>query len=110
MGAASGQRAPRGALYGMPLRISRDAPTVLVKRASWERSGIARAEVDRRFGLTADEFRVEGSLVAIGPLFEDAHLGQLIELLEGAGLVQYDDFFELSGNWPEWLTLLVLGG
>jgi len=94
----------------MPLRIARDAPTVLVKRTSWERSGLARAEVDRRFGLTPDEFRVEGSVVAIGPLFEDAHLEQLVDLLEGAGLVHFDDFFDLSGIWPEWLDVMVLGG
>jgi hypothetical protein len=24
--------------------------------------------------------------------------------------VYFDDFFELSGNWPEWLRLLVLRG
>ena len=94
----------------MPLPISRDAPTVLVKRAAWERSGLARADLDRRLGLTPDEFRVEGSLVAIGPLFQDAHLEQLVDLLEGAGLVHYDDFFELSGTWPEWLAVLVFGG
>lgn len=93
----------------MPLRISRDAPTVLLKRAAWERSGLARADVDRRFGLTPDEFRVEGSLIAIGPLFEDAHVAQLVDLLESAGLTQYEDFFDLSGNWPGWLAVHVQG-
>ena len=93
----------------MPLDIRRDAPTVLVRRAAWERSGLARAEIDRRFNLTPDEFRVEGPVLAIGPLFEDGHLEQLVTLLEDAGLVYFEEFFELSGNWPEWLTVHVLG-
>ena len=25
--------------------------------------------------------------------------------LEDKGLAYYDDFFELSGNWPDWVTL-----
>jgi hypothetical protein len=59
-------------------------------------------------GLTPDEFRVEGNLIAIGPIFGDASdaVGELIAELEGLGLVYFDDFFELTGNWPEWLTLL----
>jgi hypothetical protein len=36
-------------------------------------------------------------------------LGELIEALEGAGLVYFDDFFELSGNWPEWLSVFAQG-
>ena len=27
--------------------------------------------------------------------------------LEETGLVYYDDYFELSGSWPEWLSVLV---
>lgn len=99
----------RGALYAMPLDIHRDAPTILVLRAAWERSGLPRAEIDRRFGLTDNEFRVEGSLVTIGPLYEEGQLEQLVTLLEGAGLVYYEEFFEFSGNWPEWVTVHVLG-
>ena len=94
----------------MPLDLHHNASTVLVRRASWERSGLARADVDERCNLTPDEFRVEGQLLAIGPLFADMQLERLVALLESAGLVHYDDFFELSGNWPEWLGVLVTGG
>jgi hypothetical protein len=34
----------------------------------------------------------------------------LFEELEQVGLVYFDDFFELSGNWPQWLRLYVAGG
>jgi hypothetical protein len=27
--------------------------------------------------------------------------------LESLGLVYFDDFFELSGNWPAWLNVFV---
>jgi hypothetical protein len=29
--------------------------------------------------------------------------------LEQAGLTYFDDFFELSGNWPDWLQLFAGG-
>jgi hypothetical protein len=29
--------------------------------------------------------------------------------LERVGLVYFDDFFDLSGNWPEWLKVFVMG-
>ena len=29
-----------------------------------------------------------------------------IEELEEAGLTYFDDFFEMSGNWPHWIRLL----
>lgn len=51
----------------MPLSISEGAPTLLIRRAAYERSGLDRSTLDERLGLTPDEFRVEGSLVAIGP-------------------------------------------
>ena len=69
----------------MPLEIRRDAPTVIILRPAWERSGLTRLELDRRFNLTPDEFRVEGALLAIGPLFLDVHLQELVALLEGQG-------------------------
>jgi hypothetical protein len=94
----------------MPLEIGRSATSMIIRRAAWERSGLARAEIDRRYNLTPDEFRVEGSIVVLGPIFEDANLDALIGQLEEAGLVYFEDYFELSGNWPEWLTLFASGG
>jgi hypothetical protein len=93
----------------MPVPVHREAPTVLIRRAAWERSGLSRSEIDLNFNLTADEFRTEGTVVAIGPLFGDGHLEQLVAMLEGAGLVYYEEFFELSGNWPEWLSVFAQG-
>jgi len=89
----------------MPLSISSTAPTLLVRRAAFERAGLTRAAIDDRLNLTPDEFRVERGLVAIGPLVEPDVVAELIEELEGVGLVYFDDFFELSGNWPEWLRV-----
>jgi hypothetical protein len=34
----------------------------------------------------------------------------LIAYLEQKGLAYYDDFFELSGNWPTWLRLVAVAG
>ena len=89
----------------MALVIPHGAPTLLIKRAAYESSGLSRAGVDERLGLTADEFRVEGDLVVIGPIFTNS-LGDVIAELEQLGLAFYEDFFELSGNWPQWLTIL----
>ena len=89
----------------MPIPIAADAPTLLVRREAFERAGLTRAALDERLTLTDEEFRVEGQLVAIGPLVGDDALTALIEELEGLGLAYFDDFFELSGNWPAWLRL-----
>jgi hypothetical protein len=35
----------------------------------------------------------------------DDFLPQLIDDLEQSGLVYFDDFFDLTGNWPDWLML-----
>jgi len=35
-------------------------------------------------------------------------VADLIDEFEQAGLVYFDDFFELSGNWPSWLRLLAM--
>ncbi len=91
----------------MPLEISSRAPTVLIRRSAFERGGLARADIDARFNLTPDEFRAEGELIAIGPLYDDDALAVLTDQLEALGLVYFDDFFELSGNWPPWLHLYV---
>lgn len=91
----------------MALTIAPGAPTLFIRRSAYESSGLTRQAIDERLGLTPDEFRVEGDLVAIGPLHGSAGdaLGELTVELEGLGLVYFDDFFELSGNWPEWLRL-----
>lgn len=89
----------------MPLPIPEGASTLLIRRSAYERSGLDRATLDERLGLTADEFRVEGSLVAIGPVAGEDSLSGIIDELEAKGLSYFDDFFELSGNWPEWLKV-----
>ena len=89
----------------MPLPIAEGQPTVLIRREAFEREGLERQLIDDRFNLTADEFRVEGDLVLIGPLPSDEMLSEMLAELELAGLRYFDDFFELSGNWPEWLRL-----
>ena len=94
----------------MPLSVTNDHPTLFIRREAFERVGLTRARLDDRLGLTADEFRVEGQLVAVGPLVGESSLEALVAELEEIGLVYYDDFFELSGNWPEWLRLLAMGG
>jgi hypothetical protein len=94
----------------MPLQVQAGAPTLLVRREAFERTGLARVRLDERLNLTADEFRVERGLVAIGPLANGEDVPALINELEGLGLVYFDDFFELSGNWPEWLRLYAATG
>jgi hypothetical protein len=81
--------------------------TILIRKPAYERSGIARAELDSRFNLTDTEFRVEGQLVILGPLPADETAGEMVEYLETSGLVYFEDFFELSGNWPDWLRVSV---
>jgi hypothetical protein len=91
----------------MAISIASGAPTLLIRRAAYESAGITRAAIDDRLGLTPDEFRVEGDLVAIGPLHGAAGdaLGDLVTDLEALGLNYFDDFLELSGSWPEWLHI-----
>ena len=78
----------------MALALTTGAPTLFIRRPAYESSGLTRVAIDERLGLTPDEFRVEGELVAE---------------LEEMGLIYFDDFFELSGNWPEWLRLHASG-
>jgi hypothetical protein len=92
----------------MPLPLSAGAPTLLVKRAAFENAGITRAQIDLALTLTDEEFRVEHDLVAIGPIFDEAGFAALIEAFEEKGLVYFDDFFEMSGNWPGWLAVFAL--
>ena len=92
----------------MPLEVSTGSPTLFIRRDAFERAGLTRAQLDDRLNLTADEFRVEGQLVAVGPLVGETGIEEIVGELESLGLVYYDDFFELSGNWPDWLRLLVM--
>lgn len=92
----------------MPLPLSGDAPTLFIKKHAFERVELTRQQLDEALGLTPDEFRIEGSLIAIGPLVGETALTELIDALEQRGLVYFDDFFELSGNWPEWLKLFAM--
>ena len=96
----------------MPIPIPSGAPTLFIRRAAYERAGFVRAALDARLGLTADEFRVEGEIIAIGPVFDAEAFAELLEELEQLGLAYYDDFFELSGSWPDWLSVFagVAGG
>ena len=82
---------------------------LLIRRDAYERSGITRQAIDDRLNLTADEFRVAGRVILIGPIPDDVALREIIDEFEEAGLIYFDDFFELSGNWPEWLRLFAGG-
>lgn len=93
----------------MPLDLPHGHPVLFLRKPAFERSGLTRAGIDERLGLTSDEFRVEGDLICIGPIPADDVLQDLIVELEEAGLHYFDDFFELTGNWPEWVRLFALG-
>ena len=93
----------------MPLATAAGAPTLVIRKEAFERSGLTRARLDERLNLTPDEFRIEGALIAVGPIHEEPSLLALIEELEELGLTYFDDFFELSGNSPTWLKLFVMG-
>jgi hypothetical protein len=92
----------------MPLKISADASTLLIRREAFEAQGLTRAAIDALLGLTDEEFRVEEDLIVIGPVFDVAVLSDLVADLENRGLVYFEDFFELSGNWPAWLSIYVM--
>jgi hypothetical protein len=93
----------------MPLPIPDGNPTLFIRRDAFERVGLQRAALDARLNLTPDEFRIEGQLIALGPLVGEDALGPVIEELEAVGLVYFEDFFELSGNWPAWLRIVAIG-
>jgi len=80
---------------------------LIIRREAYERAGISRQSIDERLNLTAEEFRVDGRLVMIGPIPDDTGIHELLDDLEGAGLAYFDDYFELSGNWPSWIRLYV---
>lgn len=92
----------------MPLPLPADAPTLLFRKEAFERAELSRAAFDQWLNLTPEEFRVEGTLIAVGPVYDADALQALISALEDKGLVYFDDFFEMSGNWPEWMTLIAM--
>jgi hypothetical protein len=93
----------------MPLSTPAGTPTLVIRKEAFERAGLTRARLDERLNLTPDEFRIEGALIAVGPIHEEPSLLALVEELEELGLSYFDDFFELSGNWPSWLKIFVMG-
>jgi hypothetical protein len=92
----------------MPIAIPHEQPAILIRRTAFEERGLTRSMFDELFGLTAEEFRVEGDLIAIAPLPPGTDVTALIDQMEGAGLVYFDDFFDLSGNWPSWLKVFAM--
>ncbi|HTR77953.1 MAG TPA: hypothetical protein VMH39_07575 [Gemmatimonadaceae bacterium] len=93
----------------MPIAIRSGAPTLFIRRAAFERANITRSELDASLGLTPDEFAVEGGLVAVGPLYGNDAFERAVVLLESRGLEVFSDFFELSGNVPDWIALFAMG-
>jgi hypothetical protein len=89
----------------MPLELLHDRVVLLIRQSAFERVGLTRQAMDERYNLTDEEFRVEDGLIVVGPLPSDEMLPELIDDLEASGLTYFDDFFELSGNWPDWLSL-----
>ena len=92
----------------MPLKLPHDAPTLLIRKHAFEKHALARADFDTALHLTDEEFRVEGDLIAVGPIYDATGLAQVVEELESRGLVYFDDFFDLSGRWPEWLMVYAM--
>lgn len=91
----------------MPLKIDSGLPSILIRKEKYESVGLVRADIDSQFNLTDQEFHVGDQLVVLGPLPSDEMIGPLTEYLESKNLSYFDDFFELSGNWPSWLQVYV---
>ena len=89
----------------MPVELPTNKTSLLMRRPAFERAGMTRSAIDERLSLTDQEFRMEGDLIVVGPILDDSSLQLLIDDLESAGLVYFQDFFDLSGNWPDWLVL-----
>lgn len=89
----------------MPIELAHNRGVILIRRSAFERANLTRSTIDERYNLTDEEFHVEEDLVVIGPLPADEMISQMIEDLEESGLIYFDDFFDLSGNWPEWLSI-----
>jgi hypothetical protein len=93
----------------MAIELSQGQVSVLIRQSAFERLGMVRSAIDARYNLTDAEFRVENGLVILGPLASEDMLSAMIEDFEASGLVYFDDFFEFSGNWPDWVSLYVRG-
>lgn len=91
----------------MPLSLSHNAPTLLLRRHAFEQAQLTRESIDSWLNLTPEEFRVEGGVIAVGPIYDEDALGTLVAALEEKGLVYFDDMIEMSGNLPEWLGVWV---
>ena len=89
----------------MPIELAHDRGSILIRRSAFERANLSRSVIDERYNLTDEEFHVEEDLVVIGPLPSEDMIPQMIEDLEKSGLAYFDDFFDLSGNWPDWLSI-----
>jgi hypothetical protein len=92
----------------MPIKLSHEAPTLLIRKRAFEAHALARSDFDTTLHLTDEEFRVEGDLIAVGPIYDAEGLTQMIGDLEARGLTYFEDFFDLSGNWPEWLNVFAM--
>ena len=88
----------------MPVSIATGAPTLFIRRSAYEASGLTRSAIDERLGLTDSEFVVEDDLVALGPIYEaeGATLIDFITELERAGLVYFDDCWQVCGGRSRW--------
>jgi hypothetical protein len=93
----------------MPIEVTGGQSTLFIRRDAFERARLTRAALDERLNLTAEEFRVEGGIIVVGPLPNDDELQEMLDELEETGLAYFDDYFELSGNWPQWLKLFAGG-
>ena len=91
----------------MPLSLPSTGPTLAIRKTAFEHAGLTRDTIDRVLNLTDEEFRLEGALIAIGPLPNTDDVPNLIELFEEAGLVYFDDFMEIPGGFPAWLEIYV---
>src|SRR5689334_2574936 len=89
----------------MPIELAHNRASILIRRAAFERANLVRSAIDEKYNLTDEEFEVEEDLVVIGPLPSDDMISQLIADLESSGLTYFDDFFDMSGNWPDWLSV-----
>jgi|1185.fasta_scaffold395927_2 hypothetical protein len=93
----------------MPIELGYGRAVILIRQSAFEKARLVRSAIDARYNLTDEEFRAEDGLVILGPLPSEDVTPQLIDDLESAGLTYFEDFFDLSGNWPEWLSIYVRG-